>query len=100
MKKLTISVSDEVHEGLHRKIGQRRISKFPEGLAHPHVLTEDLEAEYRARAAGEDRERDVAEQVRRLGFMDGQLAVPEDFDRMGSAGIERLFVSDTDASDN
>jgi antitoxin (DNA-binding transcriptional repressor) of toxin-antitoxin stability system len=26
--------------------------------------------------------------VRRLGFMEGQIAVPEDFDRMGSFRIE------------
>jgi prevent-host-death family protein len=30
-------------------------------------------------------------QQRRLGFMAGQIAVPEDFDRLGSAEIERLF---------
>ncbi|CAK0773068.1 Antitoxin [uncultured Gammaproteobacteria bacterium] len=28
---------------------------------------------------------------RRLGFMAGQIAVPEDFDQMGGAEIERLF---------
>jgi hypothetical protein len=28
---------------------------------------------------------------RRLGFMAGEIAVPEDFDRMGAAEIERLF---------
>jgi prevent-host-death family protein len=33
----------------------------------------------------------VAGQVRRLGFMAGQIAVPDDFDRMGSTEIERLF---------
>lgn len=32
-----------------------------------------------------------AEQVKRLGFMAGQIAVPDDFDRMGGAEIERLF---------
>jgi prevent-host-death family protein len=32
-----------------------------------------------------------AGQVRRLGFMDGQITVPDDFDRMGSAEIARLF---------
>lgn len=32
-----------------------------------------------------------AGQVRRLGFMAGEIAVPDDFDRMGSAEIERLF---------
>ena len=30
-------------------------------------------------------------QVRRLGFMAGEIAVPDDFDRMGSAEIEDLF---------
>lgn len=30
-------------------------------------------------------------EVRRLGFMAGQLAVPDDFDRMGEAEIEKLF---------
>ena len=33
--------------------------------------------------------------VRRLGFMAGQIAVPDDFDRMGSAEIERLFHGQT-----
>jgi prevent-host-death family protein len=33
----------------------------------------------------------VAGQARRLGFMAGQIQVPDDFDRMGSAEIERLF---------
>lgn len=30
-------------------------------------------------------------QVRRLGFLAGQITVPEDFDRMGSTEIEQLF---------
>jgi len=28
---------------------------------------------------------------RRLGFLQGKISVPEDFDRMGSAKIEKLF---------
>lgn len=31
-------------------------------------------------------------QVRRLGFMEGQLRFPDDFDTMGSSEIERLFT--------
>ncbi len=31
-------------------------------------------------------------QVRRLGFMAGQVSVPDDFDRMGKEEIERIFV--------
>jgi prevent-host-death family protein len=34
----------------------------------------------------------VAGQVRRLGFMAGQIAVPDDFDQMGSVEIARLFA--------
>ena len=30
-------------------------------------------------------------QQRRLGFMTGTIAVPDDFDRMGDAAIDRLF---------
>ena len=33
----------------------------------------------------------VAGQILRLGFMAGQVAVPDDFDRMGEVGIEGLF---------
>jgi hypothetical protein len=29
--------------------------------------------------------------VRRLGFMAGQISVPDDFDRMGQEEIERIF---------
>ena len=29
--------------------------------------------------------------ARRLGFLSGQISVPEDFDRIGSAEIEALF---------
>jgi prevent-host-death family protein len=35
-----------------------------------------------------------AGQTRRLGFLAGRIAVPEDFDRMGSVEIERLFGAD------
>ena len=34
------------------------------------------------------------EKVRRLGFMVGQIAVPDDFDRMGGEAIEQLFGGD------
>jgi hypothetical protein len=29
--------------------------------------------------------------IQRLGFMSGQMSIPDDFDAMGSAEIERLF---------
>jgi prevent-host-death family protein len=34
-------------------------------------------------------------QVKRLGFMVGQITVPDDFDRMGTAQIEQLFEGTT-----
>ena len=33
----------------------------------------------------------LGSQVRRLGFMAGQITVPDDFDSMGSQDIERIF---------
>ena len=33
----------------------------------------------------------IGAQVRRLGFLEGQISVPDDFDRMGSEEIERTF---------
>jgi prevent-host-death family protein len=33
----------------------------------------------------------TASQVRRLGFMAGEITVPDDFDRMGGEEIEHLF---------
>lgn len=34
-------------------------------------------------------------QAKRLGFLAGQIAVPDDFDRMGSEVIEQLFNAST-----
>ncbi|MSQ14627.1 MAG: type II toxin-antitoxin system prevent-host-death family antitoxin [Dehalococcoidia bacterium] len=36
---------------------------------------------------------DAPDAVQRLGFMAGEISVPEDFDRMGEAEIEALFGS-------
>ena len=48
MKKLTISISEEVYEGLYAKIGSGKISRFLDGLARPHVVDQDIEDGYRA----------------------------------------------------
>jgi len=37
----------------------------------------------------------AATEVKRVGFMKGQIEVPDDFDRMGSEEIERLFEGRT-----
>lgn len=36
-KKLTITVSDEVYKGLHRRVGRRRISRFINDLARERL---------------------------------------------------------------
>ena len=65
-KKLTITVDDEVYAGLHSVIGRRRISRFLNDLARPHVLPGDLAQGYRAMAADEEREREATEWVENL----------------------------------
>ncbi len=37
----------------------------------------------------------AAGQSRRLGFLTGQISVPDDFDQMGSAELEHLFRGET-----
>lgn len=60
-KKLTILVEDEVYDGLRRVIGPRRISRFLNDLARPHVTQVDLDEEYRVMAADEQREAEAHE---------------------------------------
>jgi predicted CopG family antitoxin len=60
-RKLTITVSEAVYEGLHRTIGRRRISQFIERLARPHVVPQDIEAAYRDMAADHAREQEALE---------------------------------------
>lgn len=60
-KKLTLTIDQEVYEGLRRTIGPRKISKFIEDLARPHVMGAGLESAYEAMAQDEERERDAGE---------------------------------------
>ena len=66
MKKLTITVEDQIYDGLYRKIGPRRISRFLESLARPHVLDDDLEIAYQEMATDELREAEAEEWVENL----------------------------------
>ncbi len=59
LKKLTITVEAEVYDGLHRVIGRRRISRFLNDLARPHVTAHDLAGGYAAMAADKAREADA-----------------------------------------
>jgi len=49
-KQLTITVENDIYAGLHSVIG-RRISRFLNDLARPHVTGRDLAEGYRAMAA-------------------------------------------------
>ena len=65
-KKLTITVDDDIYQGLHSIIGRRRISRFLNDLARPHVLRRDLAEGYQAMAADRDREQEASEWVENL----------------------------------
>ena len=60
-KKLTITIDEEVYEGLYRVVGPRKISRFIEDLVRPHVLYSDLDAAYQAMAQDETREAQALE---------------------------------------
>jgi predicted CopG family antitoxin len=60
-KKLTITIDEQVYEGLHAVIGRRRISRFIEDLVRPYVLHRDLEAAYQQMAEDEEREAEALE---------------------------------------
>jgi predicted CopG family antitoxin len=60
-KKLTITIAEEVYEGLYEVVGPRRISRFIEDLVRPHVLHPDLETAYAEMASDEEREQAALE---------------------------------------
>jgi predicted CopG family antitoxin len=60
-KKLTITIDEEVYEGLHKVIGPRKISRFVEDLVRPHVIRPNLEAAYAEMAKDEEREKEAFE---------------------------------------
>lgn len=63
-RKLTITISEDVYEGLQRTVSRGRISSFIEDLVRPHVVsTAALEEDYRAMAADREREREAADWV-------------------------------------
>ncbi|HFE66052.1 MAG TPA: addiction module antitoxin [Chloroflexi bacterium] len=55
-KKLTITIDQDVYEGLYTVVGARRISHFIEELVRPYVITPDLDAAYAEMAADEAQE--------------------------------------------
>ena len=55
-KKLTVSIDEEVYNGLRTVVGPRKISRFIEDLVRPHVVGKDMYAAYREMAADHVRE--------------------------------------------
>jgi len=55
-KKLTLTINEEVYEGLRTVIGPRKISRFIEELVRPYVLKKDMYAAYEEMAADQIRE--------------------------------------------
>jgi predicted CopG family antitoxin len=60
-KKLTITIDEEVYEGLHKTIGPRKISRFVQEIVRPHVVRPNLEAAYAEMAKDNRREQEAAE---------------------------------------
>ncbi|MDP2983893.1 MAG: addiction module antitoxin [Candidatus Latescibacter sp.] len=55
-KKLTLTIDEEVYEGLHKTIGPGKISKFVEELVRPHVIRPNLELAYSQMSKDKKRE--------------------------------------------
>jgi hypothetical protein len=60
-KKLTITVDEEVYEGLRRTIGPRKISRFVQEIVRPHVVRPNLDSAYAEMAKDKRREKEAAE---------------------------------------
>jgi hypothetical protein len=60
-KKLTITLDEQVYDGLHKVIGRRKISRFIESTFRPHVMKQDLLAAYQEIARDVERESEALE---------------------------------------
>lgn len=62
-RKLTITIEEDVYEGLYRVAGRRKISKFIESLVRPYVLAGNLDEGYRQMAGDTGREAEATEWI-------------------------------------
>lgn len=60
-KKLTLTIDEDVYNGLRTVIGPRKISQFVEDLVRPHVVKRELYDGYRDMAADRVRETEALE---------------------------------------
>ncbi len=49
-KELTITISEDVYQGLYKRVGPQHISQFIEDVLRSYVVDADLEAGYRQMA--------------------------------------------------
>ena len=62
-KKLTLTIDEEIYDGLREVVGPRKISRFIQELVRPHVVKNDLYAAYEEMAADQVRESEALEWV-------------------------------------
>jgi predicted CopG family antitoxin len=62
-KKLTVTIDEEVYEGLRTVIGPGKISRFIEDLVRPHVVKKDMYSAYKEMAADQIRESESLEWI-------------------------------------
>ena len=55
-RKLTLTIDEEIYNGLREVVGPRKISRFIQELVRPHVLKRDMYAAYKEMAADRKRE--------------------------------------------
>ncbi|WP_373531537.1 addiction module antitoxin [Vampirovibrio sp.] len=60
-RKLTITVTEDVYEGLQAVVGPGNISQFLEDLARPHVVRSGLAEGYRMASEDEAQEKEALE---------------------------------------
>lgn len=60
-KKLTVTIDEEVYDGLRAVIGPRKISRFIEDLVRPHVVKQNMYAAYKEMAGDRVRESEALE---------------------------------------
>lgn len=60
-KKLTISIDEQVYDGLYEVVGKGSISQFIEDLVRPHVIKDELDAAYKLMAEDRARETEALE---------------------------------------
>lgn len=58
---MTLTLDEEVYDGLYRVVGKRRMSQFIEDLLRPHVVDTSLDEGYKAMAADQKREAQALE---------------------------------------